>query len=475
MFQFSTAPRGLGSVLGALIALSSTVAFAQAPAAEPAPAAEAAPATPAPDSVAPAAPSEAPASATDDRPAATEAGPPESDGARADKPKRRKHKRGGGGANEPSSRDREGTLEATAKDAAEGDLVFTSTGGSLKIKGRVFALAELSHRRESIVNGSGMLEDRDNNALDLSLESARFGLEYRSPLPWLSAELEADFAGKPEVKDAYILAGKRLFVKAGRFKIPTAALELDSPWSLPLARRGLVHDLLTDWLDVAGRRPGVALGYKGKGGVKPRLTIGAFQGTTLDQVAPGDRDVELIDHAALDAQSYAARGELTLAGVAIGAWYEHRVGSKAVREFAHYATFGLDAQLDHRFESGGLRVWLDGIAGESLYVADDKPGDDTTPLFVTARALVGYRFGGLELGDGYVEPFGHFALLDPDTEVVSDFVTEAALGVNFGFWDRARVTLQGEMTRGQRNLPTGFLDHRDPDQLSLLLQAGARF
>jgi hypothetical protein len=92
-----------------------------------------------------------------------------------------------------------------------------------------------------------------------------------------------------------------------------------------------------------------------------------------------------------------------------------------------------------------------------------------------ARALVGYRFGGLALGDPYVEPFGHFALLDPDTEVVSDFVTEAALGVNAGFWDRARVTLQGEMVAGQRNLPSGFLDHRKPDQLSLLLQAGARF
>ena len=120
-------------------------------------------------------------------------------------------------------------------------------------------------------------------------------------------------------------------------------------------------------------------------------------------------------------------------------------------------------------------MWLDGGAGESLYVADDKPEGDQTPWFFTARALVGYRFGGLALGDPYVEPFGHFALLDPDTEVVSDFVTEAAVGVNAGFWDRARLGLQGEITRGQRNFPTGFLDNRDPDRMSLLLQAGARF
>ena len=106
---------------------------------------------------------------------------------------------------------------------------------------------------------------------------------------------------------------------------------------------------------------------------------------------------------------------------------------------------------------------------------DDKPGDDDEPLFATARALAGYRFGGLELGAPYIEPFGFFGLLDPDLEVVSDYALEGAIGVNAGFWDRARVGLQGEITRGQRNFPTGFLDNQDPDRLSLLLQAGARF
>jgi len=66
-------------------------------------------------------------------------------------------------------------------------------------------------------------------------------------------------------------------------------------------------------------------------------------------------------------------------------------------------------------------------------------------------------------------------VLDPDTEVVADFATEAALGVNAGYWDRGRVTLQAEMTRGQRNFPEGFLANVDPDRLSVLLQAGARF
>ena len=185
--------------------------------------------------------------------------------------------------------------------------------------------------------------------------------------------------------------------------------------------------------------------------------------------------MKLIDHASLKAQTFAARGEVTLASVTLGGWYEQRVGSTSVGEFSHFATFGLDAELSQRFEGGALRVWVDGSGGESLYVKADKPGTDTSPWFASARALVAYRFGGLALGDPYVEPFGFFALMDPDTEVVTDFVTEAAVGVAAGFWDRARLSLQGEMTNGQRNFPEAFLDNQNPDHLSLLLQAGVRF
>jgi len=345
----------------------------------------------------------------------------------------------------------------------------------LELKGRIFVLSEVSHRRETVVGSTGALEERDRDALDLSLQSGRFGVDYQSPLPFLSAQLELEVAGKPKAKDAYLLVGKKFFVKAGQFKVPSSTFELASPWTLPLARRGLVHDLMTDWLDIAGRRPGVAVGYHGKGGLKPRLTLGAFQGTTLKEVVPGDRDVKLIDHASLTAQTYAARGELTLASVTLGAWFEQRVGSTVVGDFSHFSTFGLDAEVQQRFEHGALRAWVDGSSGQSLYVNADKPGSDAHPWFVSGRALVGYRFGGVADGDPYVEPFGFFALLDPDSEVVSDFVTEASLGVAAGFWDRLRITLQGEMTNGQRNLPSGFLDNQNPDHLSLLLQAGVRF
>jgi hypothetical protein len=473
-------PKWLGPGLVFFGCFSPSLVFAQTPPAGETerlgPNEAAAEATPVAQPVAPA-PTAAPAEPTPLAQRAAEAPSVNADDSAADpaakvgkRGKNKKRKSDG-----PSSRDRGGMIENAPDVGDHQGMAFTFSGGTLQLKGRVFTLAELSHRRETVVGADAQLEERDRNALDLSLESARFGVEYHSPLPWLSAELELDMAGNPEVKDAYILAGKRLFVKAGQFKIPTAAVELESPWALPLARRGLVHDLLTDWLDVAGRRPGVAVGYRGKGGIKPRLTLGAFQGTTLEQVEPGDRDVELIEQAALDAQSLAARAELTLAGVTLGLWYEHRVASRVQAEFEHYATYGIDARVDRRFETGGLRFWVDGSGGESIYVTDDKPGDDQTPIFLVGRALVGYRFGGLELGDPYIEPFGHFALLDPDTEVVDDFVSEAALGVNAGFWDRARLTLQGEMTNGQRNMPKGFLDNQEPDHLSLLLLAGARF
>lgn len=422
------------------------------PPAEPVPAAAGAPAMP--PAVVPAAPSSEPAEATP-----------------AEPKQHKKHKKHEG-APEPTAAPDAPRDDATPTDKTDKP---AKSKHDVQLKGRVFALAEVSHRRETVGGSTGALEARDRDALDLSLQSARFGVSYRSPLRFLSLQLELEVAGKPRVKDAFLEVGKTFFVKAGQFKVPSATFELESPWTLPLARRGLVHDLMTDWLDIAGRRPGVAIGYKAKGGIKPRLTLGAFQGTTLKQVLPGDRDVRLIDHASMSAQTYAARGEITLAMVTLGAWYEQRVGSTIAADFSHFATFGLDAEVSQRFEHGALRAWLDGSAGESLYVHAGKPATDSTPWFASGRALVGYRFGGLELGDPYVEPFGFFAIMDPDTEVIADFATEAALGVAAGFWDRGRLTLQAEMTDAKRNFPAGFLDGQNPEHMSLLLQAGARF
>lgn len=345
----------------------------------------------------------------------------------------------------------------------------------VKLKARLFGLAELSHRHETVVGPEATLVERDRDALDLSLQSARIGAEYQSPLPWLAAELELELAGKVRTKDAYVEAGKTLYARVGQFKVPAAELELVSPWKVPLVRRGFVHDLLTDWMDVGGRLPGVQLGYRGKGALKPRFSAGAFQGRTLKGVVPGERDTRLIDHASLQAQTFAARGEVTLGGVAIGAWYEQRVGSSEVGQFRHYATFGLDATTDQRLGPGALRFWLDGLGGQSFYVAGSESVNDPKAWFIGGRALVGYRFGGAEQGEPYLEPFGFFGALDPDADITSDLATEVACGVAGGLWDRARLTLQAETTHAKRNFPTSLLEHQEPDHRSVLLQAGARF
>lgn len=345
----------------------------------------------------------------------------------------------------------------------------------LRFKGRVFALAELSHRRERVLTVEEGVVERDIRALELRLQSARIGVDYRAPLRWLSAELEIEIAGKVEAKDAVIKAGDTFFVKAGRFKVPTAALEVASPWTLPQVRRGLVHNLLVDWMDVGGRAPGVAFGYHGRSSLEPRLTLGVFQGSTLDAVLPGDRDVRLLDRASLRDQTYAARAEASPFGVTFGAWYQHRINSVAAGKAPHFSTFGVDATIDRRVGSGGVRAWVDGGGGRSPYLTADKPGDGDAAWFAFGRAQLAYRFGGVAQGDPYLEPFGFFAIMDPDTEVVSDMVTEGAVGLSAGFWDRARLTLQGELTNGQRNFPAGFLGGATPEHASLLLQAGARF
>ena len=72
------------------------------------------------------------------------------------------------------------------------------------------------------------------------------------------------------------------------------------------------------------------------------------------------------------------------------------------------------------------------------------------------RSIAAYRFGGLEKGDVFVEPYGSIGVLDPDVDVVSDMAWEAAVGVNVGFWERGKLSLQGTTLGFQRNFPTMY-------------------
>lgn len=373
-------------------------------------------------------------------------------------------------AGQPKKKKKKGKDEERKR--AENLLGGDGRYGRLELGGRVFTRAAFSQREVGTSN---------TEWLDLSVSSARIDVSYEAPVKWLSLDIELDVAGKPEMKDAYIQAkGEHFFGRAGQFKPPISIIEMESPWDLPMAGRGFLHDLLVDYLDVAGRRPGVLVGYRGRGGIKPRLSVGAFQGSVLrnQSTEPGDRDVDLIEEQSLEAQGLAARFDVDLGSVKVGAFYQHRVGSPYYPETKHYPTGGVDLLWDQTFDTGGVRVWADLIGGTSWYEYEDKPVDDDDAVFLSGRVIAAYRFGGTEDEAFYVEPFALAGALEPDTEVDSDWAIEGVLGVNVGLWRRARVTIQGEINQGDAKFPNqtnGYLFGLSPDRKGITVQAGMAF
>jgi hypothetical protein len=323
--------------------------------------------------------------------------------------------------------------------------------GDVTLRGRVFTRAALVTRDQETVNSTGMLELREINSLDLSVPSARLKVEYQSPLKWLSAEIEAEFAGRPELKDGYVQArSKTLSSRAGNFKMPFSAISMESPWKLPMVDRGHVHQFLSDSLQVAGRRAGLAVGVRSRDGIRPELVLGAFQGSVL--IDTGTNETDPAAELFIPSQSWVARSEIRLADLKIAANYQHRMGTPALFENKYYWTAGMDFVLDTVFDDGGLRLWLEGIAGASWLEHEEKPADDQDATFVAIRSIVAYRVGGVEDRDFYI-----------------------AIGVNVGLWDFVRLGLQGESVRAERNFPNAYVLGVNPDRLALLLQAGLTF
>ena len=350
--------------------------------------------------------------------------------------------------------------------------------GEIRLGGYVFGRADLQRLERTTVDAMGVPGTRDLNAIDLSVPSARFRVDYQSAWEWLTGQIEVDFAGKPDLRDGYVQAkGKNLAFRMGQFKMPVLAMQMESPWVLPLVRRGLIHDLTVDWLDVAGRLPGAMLTLREKfGDIKPRLFLGAFQARRFAEIdADGSRDTDLVRELSLSSQKLVVRGQIDVGSVEIGAVYEHRLGSPAFSQLRRLWTAGGDLTVNHVFATGGLRIWVDGLAGASWYELASKPIDDEDATFVAVRALVAYRFGGVVPAAPYIEPYLFGGVFDPDVEIASDLAWEATAGVNFGFYGRARATLQAEMDRGQRNFPTAYLAGISPDRLALIAQVGLAF
>jgi hypothetical protein len=350
--------------------------------------------------------------------------------------------------------------------------------GEIRLGGWVFARSDLQRLERTTVDSTGLPVTRDLNAFDLSVPSVRFRVDYQSPWSWLNGQIEVDFAGRPDLRDGYVQAkGEHVAFRMGQFKMPVLAMQMESPWVLPLVRRGLIHDLTVDWLDVAGRLPGAMLTLREKfGDVRPKLFLGVFQGRRFIEIEPdGSRDTDLIRERSLSSQKLVARGQVDIGSVEIGAVYEHRLGSPTFSQILRLWTVGADLTVNHVFATGGLRIWVDGLAGASWYELATKPADGEYATFFTTRALVAYRFGGVVAEAPYIEPYVFGGIFDPDVDVTADLAWEATVGVNVGFFGRARVTLQAEMDRAQRNFPTGYMAGISPDRLALIAQVGLAY
>jgi hypothetical protein len=137
---------------------------------------------------------------------------------------------------------------------------------SLRVSGRVFARASA--------------DERDDFERSLSVASARVGVS--TSFDHVEAEVSADLSSKSLLKDAFVRLSdshKRLRLYGGQFKAPFLARSLESSWSLPLMRRGLVEDYLVDTHELGGRRMGLMGEVRLKGLWHLKVSGGLFQGS----------------------------------------------------------------------------------------------------------------------------------------------------------------------------------------------------
>ena len=325
----------------------------------------------------------------------------------------------------------------------------------LEVSGRVYA-------RESFAPSGIRTGPRDPWTGRFSLESARIGATYR--LEGVKLEVEAELEGRASVRDAFaeLDVGRGKEVRVGQFKSPFSALMLESSWKLPTVGRGVIHDLLTDELQVGGRRPGAQVELKGKGFLRPRLEAGIWQGTGQDGEPRSDQTSEAMAETA-GARVSARPGPVEI-GIS-GAWRAAQPVTSMPFERFWVAGADLSVETDWR-----LRSWIEGGAGSSW--ADDDPLDGDHAVFGYGRAVAAWRLGGAEDGAPYVEAFGAAGSLDPDVDVRDDLVWETAAGINAGRWKRWRGQLQFQKGGHAAHAPVSLLEQRPDDWRAVLLQVG---
>jgi hypothetical protein len=283
---------------------------------------------------------------------------------------------------------------------------------------------------------AGRATQDENNSGDLRLRgrltSAEIEVRYQYE-NWLRAAAEVDLgpvpptngaAWGPAVKDLYLRLGRpRMAVRAGHFKPPTSAVELESGWDLPLVRRGWLHDVL-EATAVAGRRLGVQGELRLKEPVDLRFRAGAFH--LLPSAQTGTT---------LAVTSLAGRAEVGLGALAVGAFAQAGLSSGG----STVVGGGVDAVGEWTpGDPWVVRAWADVVAGNS-------PSFPLTP-YLAGRAIGAVRLGGLEARSPYVEVFATVEGVTADLSLGGNGgpLAGGGGGLTGGWWDLARLTFQAE-------------------------------
>ena len=213
----------------------------------------------------------------------------------------------------------------------------------------------------------------------------------------LRAEIEARVCRQGSAQDAYADlrlydAGTKVDVKVGNFKVPFSAIQLDSLWTLPLADRGLLDNVIVNRLQLAGREVGATIDIEGAGDLQPELRAGVFQGT--------DDAGNPLAVAASDRFGQNAMVRLSLRpahGLELGASASARVGAKIELPLVVRRGYAseLDVTLDVPAGPGQLRAWLEAMVGTSWIVGGTDPSHELT-RFTEARGIAAWRFGRRE-------------------------------------------------------------------------------
>lgn len=320
--------------------------------------------------------------------------------------------------------------------------------------GRLFVRDTVTHL------DSTTFPDTWNNSL--AVDSARVNFNYRDKRRGIRIQIEAEFADRADLKDAYFRldVSDSLRVKTGRFKRPMSAVALESKWDLPVLERGVISDLEipnvdagSDALPVGGRSEGVQLEYTGRDvPLEPRVYVGVFRGDVHDQ---STSLVDLTDDGF--PEDVYARVELELTkdirlGLS-GAWVA-QLSTAGQLDTLRRSFVG---NVDVAAEVGPLRLWVEGFAGKNpLHLELTADGDQAWGSYLAARAIAAVRISRPANGIRWLEPWVSAQVGDASTKDYGsnfeDGFYAVSGGINVFLKKSYRVQLGVEHTDIGRNI-----------------------